>query len=187
MDQGKYIFPAKNHIYLAKESYFHPIGAEWAEYEFYYSLYKGYKEGMIELPEYMGFIQYDMEFRSIFDKKMISVLDYLDELFSQDNPAKGMVIGFSPYSYQRLMPHRLYMYETDFSLHSKKKCMEVIVPECATITRSNLTIDDMKDVDLCLAGAVFIHRDMFLQCMQHIAHIIESKKLDIYNKKTRMQ
>jgi len=44
MDQGEYVFPAKNHIFLAHEPYFHPIGKEWVEYEFYYSLYKGYKK-----------------------------------------------------------------------------------------------------------------------------------------------
>jgi len=65
--------------------------------------------------------------------------------------------------------------------------MENIVSECAQMTGMNISLSDFQGQKLFLAGAVFLHRDIFIICMEHLAFLIESKKLDMYDRNHRVQ
>ena len=191
MGNSPYIFPSKKHITLFKEPYFEPIGKEWAEYEFYYSFYKGYKKGLIDLPEYLGFIQYDMEFKS---KKInypgMSVIDFIEKLIKENKLNPKTIVSFQPTNFENIYNEHIIMDPKRPCVRRDcnfENCLQTIIKECNTITKKNLKISDLKGRNIPICGAFFIHKSVFINIMESLSIIIEDGRLNIYNKKDRMQ
>ena len=190
MDDGPYLYPALNHIYLQKEKWFHPIGKEWAEYEFYYSLYQGYKKGLIELPEYVGFIQYDMEFISRDTKyKNQTIINFIDSLFVSKKINQKNVVIFHPRSFKEIYSQNLTMDINNGSRWGNaiaKNCLDSIKEDISKYLKKEFN-NNFKNQYLALAGAFFVSQQSFIEIMDFLNTIIDSKKLDIYEKQRRMQ
>ena len=169
MDTGPYVFPSKKHIYLQKEDWFHPIGKEWAEYEFYYSLYKGYLEGKLELPEYMGFIQYDMEFKGKEKKyKNTSIIDFIEDLIEKKELNEKTAVLFQPHSFEWMYNQNFIMDpRRPFVLHDTlyENSLVTILRECNQFLHQNKTIDSLENINLNLSASFFVHKNVFITVM----------------------
>jgi hypothetical protein len=191
MGNSPYIFSSKKHITLFKEPYFESIGKEWAECEFYYSFYKGYRKGLADLPEYLGFIQYDMEFKS---KKInysgMSVIDFIEKLIKENKLNPKTIISFQPINFEVIYNQQVIMdpkRPNAISDPNFENCFQTIIRECNVITRKNLKISDLKGRNIPICGSFFIHKSVFINIMSSLSRIIEDGRLNIYNKKERMQ
>jgi hypothetical protein len=63
--QSGFTYKCDRHMDLYAQDWHRPCDPGFAEYEFMRSLYYAEKGGEIELPEYVGFTQYDMDHRTI--------------------------------------------------------------------------------------------------------------------------
>ena len=191
MDDGPYLYPALNHIYLQKEKWFHPIGKEWAEYEFYYSLYQGYKKGLIELPEYVGFIQYDMEFISRDNKnRTVNVIEFIGNLIKQKKIDEGTIISFQPYLFEKMYKQYYIMNPNNPQIlidDNYENCLETIIRECNEYTGQSKELFEFTNKILGMCGAVYLHKNIFIKVLDFLSVIIEDKRLSIYNKENRIQ
>jgi hypothetical protein len=191
MDKGPYVFKAKKHIYLNKETWFHPIGKEWAEYEFYYSLYQGYKKGLIELPEYLGFIQYDMEFKGIEDEyKNVSIIDFIDGLIRENKINSKTLISFKSYDFWEIYNQNIIMDPKRPEVKSDIKfenCYDTIIKEYNIILNKKMSLSTLKESGLDMCSSFFIHRDIFVKMAEFISVIVEDGRLNNYKKEDRMQ
>ncbi len=191
MDKGSYVFKSKKHIYLQRENWFHSIGKEWAEYEFYYSLYKGYKKGLIKLPEYIGFIQYDMSFKSkngMFRKT--SIIDFVEDLIEKGKLNEETVIVFQPHPFEIIYNQNYIINYNRPDQHIDlyyENCLTTIINQCNDYSGKKMNINDFKDESLSMCGSVFIHRDVFMKVMDFISNIIEEGRLNVFNKNDRLQ
>jgi len=188
MDKESYVFPAKNHIYLAKEKWFCPIGKEWAEYEFYYSLYKGYLAGQVELPEYLGFIHYDMEFRSKEKKYSgMTVIDFIEELIKKGKLNRAILVSFNPESFISIYKQNLNIFYTSGERAVYQNCIDFFISHYNHLEKRSLKKKDLDDKNISICGSFFIHRSVFLKMMGFLSKIIESHILEGYNKNKRTQ
>jgi len=191
MDKGSYIFPSKKHIHLIKAPWFKPIGKEWAEYEFYYSLYKGYLEGKVELPEYLGFIQYDMEFKGKEDRyKNTSIIDFIEELIEKKELHEKTLISFQPYDFEMIYNQHYILdpQRTDVTCDlSYENCLVTILRECNAYLYQNRAIDTFEGVQLSICGSFLLHRNVFIQVMEFLSIVIEDDRLCVFDKNKRYQ
>ncbi len=156
MDKSDFVFESKNHINLHKIEGFIPIGKQYVEYEFYYNLYKQHMNGM-ELPEYLGFIQYDMEIYS----NGISLFDFIDSCDLNENTA----IYFQKATIGELKKQKLAI--------NRLNCIDLFVKECG--------IEFNYSNNVCLCGAFFVHRNVFVKLMELISPLIETKRLEVFH------
>jgi hypothetical protein len=173
MDRSDFIFRAKNHIYLANEPYFEPIGEAWAEYEFYYSLYKGYSKGLVELPEYLGFIQYDMTFTAKKNEKRMSVMDFLDNLEKNRELNENILVLFCPANFYIIDLEKGLGKVSQF--YNLQSLFEQMRPEILSGRR------------ICTGSAFFVHKNIFLKLMESISPIIEKGRLSALDNVARVQ
>lgn len=191
MDKGPYVFNASKHIYLVKEPYFKEIGKEFAEYEFYYSLYSGYKNGLIDLPEYLGFIQYDMEFFSR-EKETdgISLIDFVSNKFEKNKIDKETLVSFQSIDFDKIYKQNIVMdiNRTDvYSDPNFENCLDSIIRDYNFIKKDNIKLSDFDSKKISMCGSFLVHRNIFIEIMDFLAIIIEDKRLNKFNKKERMQ
>lgn len=184
MDRGSYVFPAKKHIYLTKESWFKPIGKEWAEYELYYSLYRGYLDGKLELPEYLGFIQYDMEFEGKEEKyKDTSVIDFIEDLIQKNQLNEKMFVSFQPESSIYIWNQRYIMdpqrpnlcFDANF-----ENCMDTITKDISDMLKIKIDMEILRNDYIPLCGSFIVHRSIFIDFMHFLSLIIDSGRLNMF-------
>lgn len=191
MGTSPYFFKGKKNILLSRTPYFRAIGKEWAEYELYYSIYKGYKEGMIKLPEYMGFIQYDMEFMAISGKYAgMTIMDFIEMLIRQNKLNSRTLIYFQPWSFKSLYEQHYIMDPSRPNITQDplfENCMETIIKEYNLLTKSHLTCEDFADKNLPVCGSFFVHKSVFIKIMSLLSKIIEDRRLEIYDRQKRVQ
>jgi len=190
LDCSEYVFPAKKQIVLLNET-FSQIGKEWAEYEFYYYLYKKHKKGEIKLPEYLGFIQYDMEFKSKqIGHKDESIIDFIEKLINENKLNPKTMILFNPEPFMKMWKQNIIMAPKRPDLKndsSFENCFETIIKEYNFLEKKNIQLSDLKNKNLAMCGAFLVHKSVFIKLMDFLSIIIESKKLEIYDKTNRMQ
>jgi len=158
MDQSHYVFYAAKHIYLSRMPWFKPLGKNYAEYEFYISLYYGYKSGAIHLPEYLGFTQYDIELY----RGEESMLDFIDKQSLRPH----QITSFQPQGFAFLWQHK--------RAKASGQCWTVILEKYNQIYGTSFIVDDLKDARLDMFDAFFLHRDVFLSLMEFVLMIMDA-------------
>jgi len=192
MNRSEYIYHSKKHIYLKLQDWFREIGKEYAEYEFYYSLYKGYKEKMVDLPEYLGFIHYDMHFCGKEHKyKNITILDFIDNLISNNLLDTDTLVSFQPHDFWHIYNQNIildYNEPDAFRLKDiKNNCIDIISDECSKFANRYMNLEELSTNQLDMSGSFLLHRDKFIQIMEFLSKVIEDGKLNIFDKTKRRQ
>jgi hypothetical protein len=147
--------------------------------------------GVLELPEYLGFIQYDMEFKNRNNAyEIISVIDCVEKMITEDTLTPQTIISFQPWNFNDV-------YDQHYILDPKRpelikdphfeNCMDTIIREYNFIMKRNLRKSDIIHKEISLCGSFFIHRNLFLKMMDFLSVIVEQKRLDAYDKAERVQ
>jgi hypothetical protein len=186
-----YLFHAKKHIHLSKTPYFSPIGIEWVDYDFYYSLYKGYLSGLVKLPEYLGFIHYDMELKSKDPKhKNLSVVDFIAQLEKKKILKKDTIISFCPFDFEEIWDQHFIMDPKRPELFADPKfenCLETMTNEYNILEKGSLKTSTLFKNRLDMCNSFLIHRDVFIKLLAFMSIIIEDGRLSVYSKEKRRQ
>lgn len=163
-------FTPANRLDLTAFSTFRPMGRHFAEYEFYYNLYRAAETGEYDLPEYFGIIHYDMLPTSI---EGIPIWDYLKSLSLHPR----LVVGFAPYSMQYCESQGLRL--------SGEDCYVAILRDYNNFYGTNKHLHNTSWLPLC--GAILQHKSSFMSLMRFLVAVLEGGLLDFCNVGQREQ
>lgn len=155
------------------------LGRHYSEYEFFYNLIRFHECGSLSLPEYLGFIQYDMHF-SYNGAPLSKTLDRL-------KLTKKTLIQFVPYKFETLWNQNMNMVQNKRGNTERVNAFIKIVDDYNSFHKTNHKLEELSGKNLAMAGSFLIHKSTFLKLMKFISPIIERGELESYDKTRRHQ
>jgi hypothetical protein len=156
------------------------LGKWYAEGEAIYNIYKNnlYKEY-----DYIGFIHWDFELKSINHFIGVEISNLINKCIDQGEK----FISFETYSFSQDYAQKIMMDE-NFPNHvvgDGHNCYEEIIKDYNNFYNENVEIDFLMTKRINLCSAFLSDKSVFEILMPFYSWIIESKKLDKYNFDTK--
>ncbi len=156
---------------------YYPLGKSYAESEVIYNIYKN--PDIYKNLDFIGFIHYDMVAININESDLYPLMRDFNH------------VSFASYSFNEEIKVKYLMdpSKPNVWIGSGKNCYSSVIEDLNTYYKQSFSEENLKGQSINLCCSFLIKMDSFKNSMSYISYIIESGKLDIYDKdrKFRMQ
>jgi len=152
------------------------LGKWYAEAEVIYNIYKS---GLYKDYDYIGFIHWDYELKSIN-----TIINYnISESIGKEILRGTPFISFSSYNFESIYNQKIMLDETypNTKIGNGKNCFDTILAEFNSYYKSDTTIASLMNSRINLCSAFLCSRDIFVDLMGFYTNIIEKKYIEKFD------